>query len=498
MRAGVGCGRWARRQRRRALAKACAEGWRAAGSGWSARAQIWAADAPVVELVEAFEAGAALDGLLGVPVVAQPGLDNEGGVVHEHIGWLVNGTLPSPWFASQQVGVHGRFLYDAEGRLLTTITERVPFTLTIPAANSGPVPLVIFCHGIGSERSTMLSVAAALAESGYATLGIDLPFHGLRASDEILDVRHNYGETTGPDGFGDRTGNAVTLDFLGAQDTAGPLSPLHPTYVRDALRQSTVDLMSAVRVAREGDWSAVQAIAGLSSFAIAAEPIAFVGVFLGGIIGTVFTVAEPEIGAAVLNVTGGDLSRLVERSAGFGPVLLPIVYPKLGVTAETIDYESYPPSAFPELAIFQTLLDRGDSMSFAPLLRRAPRHVLFQMAVDDETVPNSATEALARAAGATILDAEPRFTDLPQGSTPVSDNLDVSDALYTRGLTTFAPATHGLITNRAGAQRVVAPPEPPFPATTPVDVANPVEGALSQLVHFLDSWRGGTAEVIAP
>ncbi len=464
----------------------------------SARARVWEGDAPTVELTAAYAAGPELDAILGTPSVAVPGLDVEGGVVHAHIGHLVHGTFPARWFASPRPRVHGRFEYDADGEVVSAATDTVPFTLTIPNATSGPAPLVIFCHGIGSERSSMLAIADALAASGYATLGIDLPFHGMRASFDVVDARSVYSGAPTPDGFGDHVGNAIYLDYLGVQDTDGPFEPFHPTYVRDILRQSALELMTAVRAAREGDWSAVQAVPGLESFAVDPAPIAFVGVSLGGIVGTVFVASEPEIGAAVLNVTGGNLGHLVERSAGFAPIFLPILLPRLGVDPDTVDPMAYPASFHPELALYQTLLDRGDSMSFAPLLRRQPRDVLFQMARDDETVPNSATEGLARAAGATILDGEPSFTDLPQGATPLGPNLDVDSSLFARSLFAFSPATHGLLTQRAGTRNVVAPPEPPFERIAPVPVDNPVDEAVAQLVHFLDSWRGGAAEVIAP
>lgn len=462
-----------------------------------ARAQIWEAGPPTVELVASFEAGPDLDALLGRPTEPVGGLDVEGGVSHDHVGWLIHGAFGSPWFASGEPRVHGRFRYDAEGRLVSDFSERVPFTLTVPAGATASVPLVVFCHGIGSERSTMLAVADVLAESGYATLAIDLPFHGMRASGSVVDVRHNYGAGTEPDGFGDRVGNEIYLDYLGVQDEDGPLAAFHPAYVRDILRQSVIDLMSAVRVARDGDWTAVRALPGMERFEIAPDPMAFVGISLGGIVGTVFVASEPEIGVALLNVTGGDLTRLVERSAGFGPVFLPILLPRVGVDPGGLDYEAYPPSFHPEMAIVQTLLDRGDSMSFASALRQQPRDVLFQMARYDETVPNSATEALARAARATILDADPSFADLPRGDTPASENAEVDGERVTRGLYTFGEATHGLLTRRAGERRIVAPPEPPFESMSPVPVANPVDSALGQMVHFFDSWRGGAAEIIA-
>lgn len=463
-----------------------------------ARALVWEGPAPVVTLDAAVAAGEPLDTLLGIPAVNEPGLDGLGGVAHRSIGWLIHGHFSSPWLMSATVDVHGHFDRGADGALVSEGTDEVPFTLTLPVGAGPDVPLVIFQHGLGSERSTMLSLADALAASGFAVLAIDIPFHGGRAlGPGENDIRHNYGGGAGPDGFGDRVGLDVYMSYLGVLDSDGPFPPFHPTYIRDALRQSVVDLMSAVRIVREGDQGSIQALPGLETLSFATTPLAFVGVSLGGIVGSVFVASEPEIGAAVLNVTGGDLVRLVERSPTFSELFFPLLTPQLGLTTATLTPD-YPPSLHPELTIFQTLLDRGDSISFAPLLARRPTHLLFQMALHDETLPNSATEALARAVGAPIVDADPSHTDLASAASPVSENVEVDSTRFTRGLTVFDPASHGLLSRHMDEREFATPPEPPFTAIDPLPIDNPVVAAVDQAVHFLDSWRSGSTEVRAP
>lgn len=463
-----------------------------------ARALVWAGDPQVVTLVDAVSAGDPLDMLLGIPSVDQPGLDVAGGVAHSQIGWLIHGSFRSPWLISDADRVHGRFRRDDAGVLVTTRDDSVPFTITLPSGTVESLPVVVFQHGLGSERSTMLGVADALAASGYAVIAIDIPYHGLRAAGDPVDDRHNYGGGAGPDGFGERTGSNVYLDYLGVLDTAGELEPFHPNYIRDTFRQSVVDLMMAVRVVREGDWSAVRALPGLEALGFSEEALGFIGISLGGIVGTVFVASEPEIGAAVLNVTGGDLTRLLERSAAFSGLFLPILLPRVGVDAGRLDPVGYPISFRPEVAIVQTLLDRGDAIAFASLLAARPVHLLFQMAEHDESVPNSATEALARAAGASIIDVEPVYTDLPREMAPLRENVPHDADRLTRGLYVFAPATHGLLTRRRGTQTREQPVEPPFAETAPREVNNPVDQALAQAVHFFDSWRSGSAEIIRP
>lgn len=462
-----------------------------------ARAIVWGRAAPAVAIDRVY-AGAELDALLGTPAMDVPGTDVEGGVIHSHIAWVVHGSFTSPSFLSATDGVHGRFLRDEAGELRVLRDDEVPFTISLPPITDlSQVPVVIFQHGLGAERSAMFAIADAMAAVGVAVLAIDIPFHGMRASVSV-DVAHRYGSTAGPDGFGDRQGQEIYLDFLGLVDDRGELPPAHPAYVRDVFRQSVVDLMMAVRVLREGDWSVLRTTSGLEALAFSRDALGFVGVSLGGIIGTIFVASEEEIGAAVLDVTGGDLGRLVEWSAAFSDLLLPIVMPRLGLDPLEYDPVAYPASFSPELAMFQTVLDRGDSMSFAPILAQAPTHVLFQMAADDEVVPNRATEALVRAADGAIVGADPSFTDLARLEPPVAGNLMLDAGQFTRGLYRFDPATHGMLSDRMGEARFAHPPEPPFDATDPVAIVNPVDATVAQLVRFFESWRAGAAEIAAP
>ncbi len=463
-----------------------------------ARAIVWDGEPPIATLDAAIPAGPDLDALLGTPEMDLPGVDVAGGVAHRHFGWLLQGHFASPSFLSSTPGVHGRFTRADDGALVVQRSDDVPFTLVLPSADLSHVPVVVFQHGLGAERSDVFAVADALAGAGWAVLAIDIPFHGMRALGSTVDIHHRFGSTSGPDGFGDRTGMDIYLEYLGIIDDRGELPPFHPVYVRDVLRQSAVDLMTAVRLIREGDWTSARSVDGLSSLGFAADPLGFIGVSLGGIVGMVFVASEPEIGAAVLDVTGGDLGRLVEGSATFSSLFLTLLLPRLGLDPEAIDPSAYPVSFHPELALYQTLLDGGDSMSFARVVSDRPLDLLFQMAEDDEVVPNNATEALARAAGAQIVDADPVHTDLARVSAPVTANVELSSGRATRGLYRFAPATHGLLSQRHDEQRFVHPPAPPFVPQDPTPVENPVDAAASQVLHFLESRRSGAAEIASP
>jgi hypothetical protein len=61
---------------------------------------------------------------------------------------------------------------------------KVPILATYPrsyTSGSDKLPVVIFQHGITTDRSAALSVGALLAANGYATVAIDQPLHGVDA-----------------------------------------------------------------------------------------------------------------------------------------------------------------------------------------------------------------------------------------------------------------------------------------------------------------------------
>lgn len=457
------------------------------------------ATAPVAGNIVAIRAGEDLDARLGVPEEALAGLDVEGGVLHSHVGWMIHGTLPMKNFESADRMHHGHFERNEEGDLEVKRTEDVPFTLWLPSAGDlSELRVIVFQHGLGGHRGDALGLVDACNEAGWAVLAIDAPFHGMRVVSNTPDVRNGYAGTNEPDGFGDASGTEVVVGFAGLADDGGELAPAHPFYLRDALRQSVVDLMSAVAAIDSSDsWSAVRtADAALATLGFSPEPIAFVGQSLGGIIGTVFVASESRIGAAHLNVTGGSLTKLVGNSANYS-LFLGILAQRFGLSVRPgFASESV---GTPELTLWQTLVDRGDSMSFARGLREMPTHLLLQMAIEDESVPNLSTESLARVLGAPIAGASSRFVALSEATLPLDANFELpnSTTRATRVLVAFTPASHGMLLSRNGAENFEHPVAPPFVALpAPTTFTNPIDASQAQTIHFFETWANtGRAEV---
>jgi alpha-beta hydrolase superfamily lysophospholipase len=462
-----------------------------------ARAIVRGGAAPAVTIRRVVAAGPDLDALLGMPAMDLPGSDVPGGVRHSHVGWVIDGTFPTHELSSPGPGRHGRWMRAADGSLVVKRSDDAWFTLVLPAAaDPTMLEVVVYQHGLGSSRAAVFALADTLCESGFAVAAIDIPYHGMRTTGGAEDREHRYGSTPGPDLYGDVEGQSVQFDYLGIIDETGELSSFHPFYVRDVLRQSVVDLMTLVRALDEADWSGAIAM-GAPAFAfVPGAEVGFVGNSLGGVLGATFVANEPRVGAALLSVTGGHLSRMVELSPAFSASFLGILLPRFGLDYDAIDWDAAPPSSLPGVVLFQTLLDRGDSIAHAPRLGQRPIDVLLHMAEDDETVPNLSTEALARAIGMPMVGSTPSYVDLETAASPLSGNATIGPDVLTRAIVVYGPATHGLIDDREGTARWMHPPEPPFVAAAPTPVANPIDAAQRQMQHFFETWRAGTPEVV--
>ncbi|MBK8173274.1 MAG: Ig-like domain-containing protein [Sandaracinaceae bacterium] len=452
---------------------------------------------PVASVTDVVAGATELQERLGTQAVASVGFDSEGHVPYSNVGYMIHGTLPSPGFAMAEPLVHGQWTRDTSGDLVVKRTETVPFTLWLPiAADYADMRVILFQHGLGAQRGAALGIVDQAMQEGWAVIAIDAPFHGLRSQGAMPDYRNGFTDAATPDGFGDTEGQNIVVDFAGIGDEAGDLVPFHPFYLRDTLRQAVVDLMTTTRAIDDGDWAAVRsADAGLSTLTFADEPLAFIGISLGGIIGEEFVANEPSIGAALFSVSGGDITHIVSESAGYNS-FFGILLPRIGVLP--VDYVNYHTRFRPEIAIWQTLLDGGDAMSCMHTLRARDIPILMHMALDDESVPNRSTESAARALGAVMTGSAPRYADVATGSLPLTDNVMAGTMNVTRALVVFAPATHTFLYTQQSTHDYAHPVTQPFMAISPVAVTNPVEAAQAQTFHFFDTWRDSGRAEVAP
>ena len=291
-------------------------------------------------------------------------------------------------------------------------TNSVQFSLFLPAGArpAGGWPVAIFGHGFTDwKNGAPPVVAGTLGRNGIATLAINVVGHGGGVLGTYTVDRIGLPPVTLPLG-----GRGIDQDGNGSIDSTEGVNAARPyTLVgnRDGLRQTTIDLMQAVKMLKGGVDVDGDTVDDLST-----SRIYYAGQSFGGIYGTQLHGLEPDIRAAVQNVPGGPIIEIARLSPSFralvGLSLLsrtPSLYnavPNAGFSNfhENIPLRGLPPviATSDETAI-QQLLDRtewaqqaGNPAAYAPYID-AP--VIFQFARGDQTVPNPTTSAILRACG---------------------------------------------------------------------------------------------------
>jgi hypothetical protein len=354
-----------------------------------------------------------------------PGLLNPADVVYlprvDGVAEVITGTLPSP--------VH-----------LDPVTRRwreppvlddIAFLATLPAGVPAdePVPVVIFGHGLVTDRRFVLTISGELAQRGFAAIAIDLPYHGERiacvdttllavpnffppalqgiigATDPLLHVPgcasgdratcSPTGECLGPDGLPEPFAAFPIVDVRPASGAA--FLDVHDLpHIPDHFRQALVDL-SAVRYSlQSADWE------GVLGRAIRTDAFLYAGQSLGGILGADFAALEPTVVRAVLNVPGANMVDLFDQSTMFGPQMDAFVEER-GIVAGTYEHERL-------LNVARWLIDSVDPHSVAHLFREeGSGEALIQIdrinaSLGDIVIPNAATDVLAEVSGLPVIE----------------------------------------------------------------------------------------------
>src|SRR6185437_4597834 len=296
-------------------------------------------------------------------------------------------------------------------------TEEIFFNLFIPAGPrpSSGWPVAIFGHGFtDSKQGAPLAVAATLAHFGIATIAINVVGHGF-GPNSTLTVSQGTTSTTFPEGGRgvDQDGNGIITNAEGSSTFV--LSPQGTIGSRDALQQTTADLMQMVRAIQGGIDVDGDGLPDLD-----ANRIYYTGQSFGGIYGTIFMGIENSIRAGVPNVPGGSIIDIVRLSPNFQLLLtqaLAVRVPSLLNAGPPIFFNDNSPlrnlppviNNVPGAIAIQTVEDTnrwlgqaGDPVAWAPFIRKDPlagdlaKPVIVQFARGDETVPNPTATALIR------------------------------------------------------------------------------------------------------
>ncbi len=342
----------------------------------------------------------------------------------------------------------------------------VGVTVFVPKKDQGgtkqcdePYDVVIGGHGLNGDRLSF-GLAAANELAAYpnclALVTMDLPLHGGRVTG-ASDLHPEIKPANSGEGF-------LSANLL--------LS-------KGLFQQAAVDLSVLTRVIKgNGTVNGLEKVIDsdpLTTFF--SDKIGYLGMSMGGIVGTTFITVEPDITTAVLSVTGGKLTWLLEGTFGQG-ILQTLA--GMGVTPGTFIY-------LQTLAFIQWVADVIDPFTFAPFTSGAQRldvlkyepadggtyvvesevpatDVLMQMAVDDPTVPNRSTELLADTIGVSLENTT--FTGVRHG---FFNTRDVSADEYPEGLCARKQAAQWLSSGLAGTPELT----PALYATACVAASSP-------------------------
>lgn len=457
-----------------------------------------------------FDSPAELDALFGIATRetsgARTGLekwggDNPTGIAHDHVQLVATGRTTIAQFIGADDGTDGphdeTFALGLNGVPEVRSTQSIPITVILPRGvmPTNGYPVVVYGHGLGGSRHDMLDIAEPITEQGFALVAIDMWGHGSRYNPS--DLGNNLAKTsfTGDpalrDGFGDDVGTSAYFDFFEGFQNFGA--------IRDSIRQSTLDNARVAMLIRSKP--VLTALAGGLGFTpkLDAAKVAYLGTSFGTIVGVDLAAIEPSIGLYIFNTPGGGLiDHILPNSAKVGDLAVPFAESLYRTTGALDRFH-------PLVGMLQAIFDGADSLTFARHVLRDRlriennflelRHVVCLEVMNDEAMPNAATEALARGFGLHTL--KPNLVPpagLPQIASPGSGNVTAQTAV----LVQYAPATHGenIAAERGTLEYLPGYPHPgddPFPKLPmKITIRQPLYETHAQIAEILSTYFAGT------
>ncbi len=388
-------------------------------------------------------------------------------------------------------------------------------------------PVVIFVHGITSDKEVMHAIAGTLAYAGIAAIAIDQPLHGERAA--VLDF--GQGEPITLSATTDTGGSALVYANLGSLLT-----------VRDNLRQSSLDLLSLR--ASINILSAIEVQVLMSAPTFDATQVSLLGHSLGASVAVPGVAIantplllpgkdQPEasnpftFSTASLAMPGSGLGGVFGTSVGFGPLVeagltatdnfkqaaaegagltlaefeaLAVSNPQMYATIVAAAY----PQFFSQFHFAaQSIIESGDAINWTPLISAyTPKHLMFEVVGDG--VDNLPDQSIPNAVLGTGIHPSLSGTVLPlSGTEPLAsllglaDGVDdsVSDPAGVAALVRYSKGHHSSLLDPSA---VCADPEQGIPvdvACDPAATAATTAEMQSQIAQYVASQ--GTALVIS-
>lgn len=278
---------------------------------------------------------------------------------------------------------------------------------TAACATTTGCPTIVFGHGLGSSRGTLLAIASQFASQGFNSIAIDFVAHGSRAK-RISN-----------------TGSCVDIAGPPAAPTPGTHPQCYAPFLspnlgatRDNIRQSVLDIHATV--------AALKACGATNCGLLKVDPtkILYTGISLGGILGSTATATNPDLKASVLNVPGvgwvdileNTQSNAIKCSLVDGLIAAGIL---TGMPSSTgagalclTDAWKTQPGYRTFSAIGRWVLDPADPANFTRKL--AAKKILIQEVIGDMVVANVTTENEGKLTGLISATMPPLAADCGQ------------------------------------------------------------------------------------
>jgi len=239
-------------------------------------------------------------------------------------------------------------------------------------------------------------VADAYANACFIVVSMDLPLHGITNTASPLyctpakpqclgatertfniDIQNNTTGAAGKDGVIDPSGGKDGLTYFNLSS---------PMTWRDNMRQSEVDLGN---LTKSVPGLAIASPTGTTPVGVDPTQIHFLAHSIGAMVGGVHVHFSNDTRTAVLANPGGPLSLVAQDSAFYGPV------------AKTLIGAQAAPGSYNYNMVFrdlQAVVDAGDPYNHVKSAAEMHPLLLFEVA-NDQTIPNSSTNALIASAG---------------------------------------------------------------------------------------------------
>jgi len=284
-------------------------------------------------------------------------------------------------------------------------------------------PTMVFGHGLTSSKTALFAFAPQMAKQLHmASIAIDFVDHGSRAV-RTSDTGDCAGTTLDP--------SVKPLCF--ASIISADLGQ-----TRDNFRQTVLDLQRVIKVSKYcGTHACTSATASggtdptPSTFKVDPAHIVYGGQSLGGIIGTTASATSPSVVAALLNVPAVGLVEVLEHTDTLA-IRCSLVDALIdaGVLSGNKSTDASPlcadeawqaqPGYQQFSGIARWVLDPADGANF--MSRLLAKKFFIQEVVDDEVVPNFATDIEGALAGLTPATADPATSATPPASMAVTTN----------------------------------------------------------------------------